>query len=176
MRKIIILGTARKDGDTQKIADIVKSKSGADLIDLNDYDISYYDYEHNNRHDDFLPLIRSIIDNYDTLIFATPVYWYSMSGIMKVFFDRISDLLTIEKDLGRRLRGKNMAVVSCSYGGNLGEAFWLPFSESAQYLGMQYLGNVHTVIQEEITAEHDFLIGDFVSRINAEAEKIKAGN
>ena len=38
------------------------------------------------------PLIP-IIEKYDTLIFATPVYWYSMSGIMKVFFDRKNDNL-----------------------------------------------------------------------------------
>jgi multimeric flavodoxin WrbA len=44
---------------------------------------------------------------------VTPVYWYTMSGIMKVFFDRFSDLLRIEKDLGRKLRGKSMAVISC---------------------------------------------------------------
>ncbi|MCP4458779.1 MAG: NAD(P)H-dependent oxidoreductase [Cytophagales bacterium] len=37
---------------------------------------------------------------------ATPVYWYSMSGIMKVFLDRIYDVLTIEKELGRKLHGK----------------------------------------------------------------------
>lgn len=92
----------------------------------------------------FLPLMQKIIANYDTFIFATPVYWYSMSGIMKVFWDRMTDLITIEKDLGRQLRGKNMAVLSCSNGNNLGENFWLPFTESADYLGMHYLGNLHT--------------------------------
>ena len=56
--------------------------------------------------------MKTIISKYDTIIFATPVYWYSMSGILKVFIDRITDLLTIEKELGRKLRGKKMAVVS----------------------------------------------------------------
>ncbi len=50
--------------------------------------------------------MNDIVDKYDVLIFATPVYWYSMSGIMKVFFDRITDLLTIKKDIGRKLKGK----------------------------------------------------------------------
>ena len=68
-----------------------------------------------------------------------------MSGIMKVFFDRMTDLLTIEKTTGRLLRGKNMAVVSSSYGGNLGAQFWLPFKASADYLGMNYLRNIHTL-------------------------------
>lgn len=144
MKKLIILGSSRKDGDTKKIVDELISISGWDVIDLNDYNFSYYDYEHKNLDDDYLPLMRKIIANYDVLIFATPVYWYSMSGIMKVFFDRITDLLDEEKDLGRKLRGKSMAAVSCSGGDNLGESFWLPFSETARYLGMKYLGNVHT--------------------------------
>ena len=82
-----------------------------ELIDLNDFDISYYDYDHKNRQDDFLPLMKKLIERYKTLVFATPVYWYTMSAVMKTFFDRISDLLTIEKDLGRQLRGKNMVLI-----------------------------------------------------------------
>lgn len=145
MRKIIILGSSRKDGDTKKMVDELVNISNWDCIDLNDYNISYYDYEHKNLDDDYLNLMRQIIANYDVLIFATPVYWYSMSGIMKVFFDRITDLLDSEKDLGRKLRGKSMAALSCSVGDNLGENFWLPFSETARYLGMNYLGNIHTL-------------------------------
>lgn len=145
MRKIIILGSSRKDGDTKKMVDELVNISNWDCIDLNDYNISYYDYEHKNLDDDYLSLMRQIIANYDVLIFATPVYWYSMSGIMKVFFDRITDLLDSEKDLGRKLRGKSMAALSCSVGDNLGENFWLPFSETARYLGMNYLGNIHTL-------------------------------
>jgi multimeric flavodoxin WrbA len=151
VKKLIILGSSRQDGDTKKIVDELISISGWDFIDLNDYNFSYYDYEHKNLDDDYLPLMRKIIANYDVLIFATPVYWYAMSGIMKVFFDRITDLLDEEKDLGRKLRGKCMAAVSCSIGDNLGEAFWLPFSETAKYLGMNYLGNTHTIAGNDET-------------------------
>lgn len=151
MRKIIILGSSRKDGDTKKKVDELVKISSWDWLDLNDYNISYYDYEHKNLDDDYLNLMRQIIANYDVLIFATPVYWYSMSGIMKVFFDRITDLLDSEKDLGRKLRGKSMAALSCSVGDNLGENFWLPFSETARYLGMNYLGNIHTVANQNET-------------------------
>lgn len=145
MNKVIIVGSSRNDGDTSALVSQLRKLSGWDIIDLNDYNISYYDYDHLNRQDDFLPLMNALIDKYDTLIFATPVYWYAMSGIMKVFFDRISDLLTIEKPLGRKLRGKRMAVISSSDGNNLGDSFWLPFMASAEYLGMTYLDNLHTI-------------------------------
>jgi len=149
MKKVVILGSSRNDGETETQINMLIKKSQWDIINLNDYNFSYYDYNHLNKNDDFIPLMRTIIENYDTLIFATPVYWYAMSGIMKVFFDRITDLLTIEKGLGRQLRGKKMAAISSSYGGNLGDYFWLPFKESTDYLGMEYLGNAHTVVGED---------------------------
>ena len=145
MKKVVIVGSSRNDGDTFKLVNELIKQSEWDLINLNDYSFSYYDYNHENRNDDYLGLMKQIINKYDTLIFATPVYWYSMSGIMKVFFDRITDLLEIEKDLGRKLRGKNMAAISCSIGNNLGDSFWLPFLETAKYLGMNYIGHIHTI-------------------------------
>ncbi len=149
MKKIVILGSSRKDGNTKQAIDKLNLLSDFDIVDLNEFDINYYDYEHKNNSDDYLNIIRNIITNYDLLIFATPVYWYSMSGIMKVFFDRITDLLDNEKELGRNLRNKNMAVLSSSLGDHLGEKFWLPFIETAKYLGMNYLGNVHTIVNSD---------------------------
>jgi len=167
MNKLVILGSSRKDGDTKKVVDALIGFSKWDLIDLNDYSIGYYDYEHKNLDDDYLGLMRKIIANYDILIFATPVYWYSMSGIMKVFFDRITDLLDTEKDLGRKLRGKSMAALSCSVGDNLGEHFWLPFTETAKYLGMSYLGSLHT-LANKIEIEE---LKNFIELINEKSNK-----
>jgi len=144
MKKVIILGTSRTDGETKNLVSKIQEYSDYDLIDLNEYTISQYDYEHKNKDDDFIPLMRKILENYEVLIFATPVYWYAMSGVLKMFFDRFTDLITIEKDLGRKLRGKYMAVVTSSYGNNLGEDFWIPFKGCAEYLGMKYITDLHT--------------------------------
>ena len=121
MKKVVIVGSSRNDGDAANLTKQLVEKSEWDLINLNDYKFSYFDYEHRNRNDDYLNLMKEIVEKYETLIFITPIYWYSMSGIMKVFFDRFTDLLTIEKELGRKLRGKRMAVMTCSVGENLGE-------------------------------------------------------
>ncbi len=139
---IIILGSSRSEGNTRKLVDYVVSKTNWDILDLNTLNMSYFDYEHRNQHDDFIPTMQNII-KYDNIVFATPVYWYMMSGVMKVFFDRISDLLKIRKDIGRQLRGKSMAAISCSDSDDLNEGFFMPFIESADYLGMKYIGNMH---------------------------------
>ena len=142
-KKVIIVGSSRNNGNTTKIVDAIASQYDFDVVNLNDYQISYYDYENKNREDDFLPLIKSILEKYDTLVFATPVYWYSMSGVMKVFFDRLSDLIRIEKETGRLLRGKKAAVLSNSHDNEIDFDFYIPFRKSAEYLGMEYLGDKH---------------------------------
>jgi multimeric flavodoxin WrbA len=148
-KSVIIVGSYRKNGNTTRISKKIAEKFGFDTINLNDYQFSYYDYDNNNREDDFLPLMKQIIEKYDTLIFSTPVYWYSMSGVMKVFFDRFSDLIRIEKDWGRKLRGKKMFVISNTHDNELEYDFYLPFRLSAKYLGMQYLGNHHYNCDDE---------------------------
>jgi multimeric flavodoxin WrbA len=141
--KVIIVGSSRSNGNTSKVISTISEKNNIDVVNLNDYTISYYDYESKNLDDDFLPLIKSIIKKYDTLIFATPVYWYNMSGIMKVFFDRFSDLIRVEKEEGRKLRGKNMFVISNSHDDKIDTSFYIPFQKSADYLGMNYTGEIH---------------------------------
>ena len=147
---VIILGSANSDGNTRKIADTLAEQLGCEVIDLNDYTIGYFDYEFKNQDDDFMPLMETIIARYSILVFATPVYWYSMSAVMKTFFDRISDLLKIRKELGRQLRGKSMAALSCSGDNDLPTGFDMPFRESADYLGMQYFGAYHTWMEGDV--------------------------
>lgn len=145
MNSIIISGSSNYNGDTEKLSVSVASLTNSSIIRLKDYNISQYDYEHNNENDDFFPLIKKVLSETNTIIFITPVYWYSMSGYLKVFFDRITDLITINKALGRQLRGVSIAVITTSNGDNLGNNFWFPFKKSSNYLGMKYLGNSHTI-------------------------------
>ncbi|WP_106794404.1 flavodoxin family protein [Aquimarina sp. Aq78] len=148
-RGVILQGSSKSNGNTNKIALFIKERTGFDIIDLKSKNIGPFEYDFKNRGDDFLPTIKEIVENYDTLIFATPVYWYAMSGIMKTFMDRITDCIKIEKETGRKLKGKKMGMISCGSGSELKEGFTMPFIESANYLGMHYLGDIHTWIEDE---------------------------
>lgn len=153
-KSVIILGSNRSFGNTRKLCNLFTDFDDIELIDLNEHTIGHFDYEFKNDSDDFLNLIERIISEFDQIIFATPVYWYSMSGRLKVFFDRISDLLIKHKALGRQLRGKNMAVISCGSGQESTDGFFMPFKESANYLGMNYIGDMHGWVDEHgITKE-----------------------
>jgi multimeric flavodoxin WrbA len=148
-KTVIIMGSARSNGNTRKIVDAVIAQSNADFIDLNEYNFTAYDYEHRNREDDFIEIAKKMI-GYEQIIFATPVYWYSMSAQLKTFFDRMSDLIRIRKSLGRQLRGgKTMYSIACSSNEVEYEGFTMPFKKTAQYLGMSYGGHLHSWIDEE---------------------------
>jgi multimeric flavodoxin WrbA len=161
-KTVIIQGSSKSNGDTNTVVNYLNTTNQFDIIDLNTKSIGHFDYDFKNANDDFLEIMKEVIEKYDTILFATPVYWYSMSGILKVFFDRISDLLKTEKDIGRKLRGKNMAMISCSNANDLKEGFSMPFIESANYLGMNYLGDIHAWVGDgDINVEAKKLIEDF---------------
>jgi multimeric flavodoxin WrbA len=106
--------------------------------------MSSYDYDHLNRNDDFEPLMKRVLAH-DQIIFATPIYWYAVSPAMKIFLDRISDLLELPDLLseGRRLRGKKAYVVCTSISNEPSVAFMDAFRETFDYLGMHFGGVVH---------------------------------
>jgi len=149
MENVIILGSSNSNGNTRKISDFIKRSGHWDFIDLNEYEINHFDYNHKNEGDDFVPLFKMIVKKYDTILFATPIYWYSMSGVMKVFFDRISDILKKHKALGRSLNGKKMAALSCSEGENTNPYFFYPFKATAEYLDMKYMGDLHVALTDQ---------------------------
>src|SRR5690606_11988751 len=76
MKKVVIVGSSRNDGDTVNLTKQLIEKSKWDLVNLNDYQFSYFDYKHENRNDDYLNLMKEILKKYETLIFVTPIYWY----------------------------------------------------------------------------------------------------
>jgi len=60
-----------------------------------------------------------------------------------------------------------MGMISCGSGPELKDEFSIPFVESANYLGMNYLRNVHTWLENdtEITEEVKTNILNFTSKL-----------
>jgi multimeric flavodoxin WrbA len=163
-KKVIILGSSSSNGNTRKVVDYISANGEWDVIDLNDFRFGYFDYDHKNMDDDFLPLMNEVLSKYKKMLFATPVYWYNMSGVMKVFFDRISDLITVEKKMGRKLAGREVMALSCSNGENANPAFFFPFKATAGYLDMVYKGDLHVQLSsDELTLPEMQRIDTFVN-------------
>ncbi|MDO6675945.1 NAD(P)H-dependent oxidoreductase [Tenacibaculum sp. 1_MG-2023] len=148
-KTVIIQASSKSLGNTYKVVNYLNNNESFNFIDLKTKEIGVFEYDFSNSDDDFISLIEEIVSKYNTLVFTTPVYWYSMSATLKTFFDRLSDLLHYKKDLGRQLRGKNMAMISNSGANDLRDGFEMPFIESAKYLGMNYLGSTHAWFTED---------------------------
>lgn len=141
---IVLFASARRDGNTAKLTDRIAAQLGIEVIDLAAMRMAPYDYEHRNRGDDFEPLMLRALE-FDHLIFASPVYWYSMSSPMKVFLDRVTDFLDLPDllDQGRRLRGKTGHVVCTSIYPDPPQPFLGAFVDTFEYLGMRVGATAH---------------------------------
>ncbi len=135
---LVIIGSARSDGDTRQLVDKLLEAVPFEILDLRDYIIHPYNYTEQYPDDDafMIAIVRML--KHDRLVFATPVYWYAMSGPMKIFFDRFSDLVTTRKPVGRQLAGKHLYLVAVGASHALPEGFEVPFRETANYLSMKF--------------------------------------
>ena len=169
---MIIIGSSRKNGNTSLIVELLAKKLGCEVFDLSDYSVSYYDYENQNKDDEFSKLAAKMIEA-KYLIFATPVYWYSMSGQMKVFFDRFTDLITIQKPFGRKLAGKHTFLVATGSEQELPEGFEAAFRLTSDYFDMKFKASCYVRFQKDLTPTNNFqeVIENFLLQFNDGSNK-----
>src|SRR5687768_17399635 len=139
-KPLVILASARKQGDTSNFLNQVFDAHDYELIDLLDVRISPYNYLNDYPDtDEFLEVIDVLL-KHRIVVFATPVYWYAMSGLMKTFFDRFTDVVTSKKYLGKQLRGKYTFLLAVGADEELPIGFEIPFKLTSEYLNMTYNG------------------------------------
>lgn len=170
---VALFASSRRNGNTGQLVDRIADELAIEVIDLSRQRMSAYDYEHRNRGDDFEPLMRRVL-TYDQVLFASPVYWYSVCPPMKVFLDRISDFLDLPEllDEGRRLRGKRAYVVCTSIYDEIPASFIGAFVDTFNYLGMRYGGVAHANCRDGYAAErHDAAALEFARRVRDGGEQ-----
>ena len=101
MEKIIFMnGSPNKSGNTFRIGEEILKGISHDILQMSDYKVSQYGQVY---EDDEINKIFEIIKNVDTIVIGAPVYWYTVSGIVKTFIDRLYLLPEAEV-----LKGKNL--------------------------------------------------------------------
>jgi multimeric flavodoxin WrbA len=93
------------------------------------------------RKDSMLDLYQKIAES-DILLFATPVYWYAPTAIMKAFIDR---LVPFNRPEGRPLiQGKRVILVTAyeEEGPTAAEPMLRMFDLSFQYLELKTIGRI----------------------------------
>jgi multimeric flavodoxin WrbA len=145
---LVIAGSARRDGNTGRVVARLSSAIGArmTLIDLNDLDIAPFRYGGTPDCDDFAS-VASAMRTHRHILFATPVYWYAMSGRMKILFDRFTDLLGNPD--GRALAGRHMWLVATGTDADLPDGFDVPFARTADWCAMDWRGATYILAESE---------------------------
>lgn len=98
MKIMVINGSSREEGNTEWMTNHMLKGVSATYVALRDYNIlPIIDQRHDPSgfqevDDDFESIIQQVL-KHDLLFFATPLYWYGMSGLMKNFVDRWSQSL-----------------------------------------------------------------------------------
>ncbi|MFD1020051.1 flavodoxin family protein [Thalassobacillus hwangdonensis] len=102
MKILVLSGSSRKNGNTDYMIDHLMNGVDYTNIHLADYDMKpIEDMRHTHEgfapvDDDYEKLLQHFLDH-DIIVFATPIYWFGMSGIMKTFIDRWSQYMRDER-------------------------------------------------------------------------------
>jgi multimeric flavodoxin WrbA len=147
-RPLVLLASSRSKGNTAALVAAAFPADAGLIVDIAALQIGFYSYENRFAEDDFLRVVERGL-GHSVWVIATPLYWYTMSAQAKTFLDRISDLLEFRKDLGRKLRGKGLAVLCSGEAAALPPHFAEPFELTAGYLGMRYLGHHYARMARE---------------------------
>ncbi|MFC7687017.1 flavodoxin family protein [Ureibacillus sp. GCM10028918] len=135
----VIYGSTREKGNTEWLTEESIRGVPVEKFYLREYNIlPIKDERHTEAGfqevaDDYSQLIGKII-KHDVLIFATPVYWYSMSGTMKLFIDRWSQTLRDSNypNFREELAKKSAYVIAV--GGDKPTIKALPMIQQFQYI------------------------------------------
>ncbi len=156
-RPLIILGSARKDSNTKELIEKIFNEEDYKLIDLLDHNIYPYNYLETYPNDDEFIAILKMFEDHSKVIWATPVYWYSMSGLLKTFFDRFTDITHDHPDVRSMLKGQHTYLLSIGSSGELPEGFEVPFRDTANYFNMVFRSS-HYYSTKDLGKDGSFFI------------------
>ena len=101
MEKILFVNSSpNRDGNTYRIGQELLKDKEHDVLQMADYRISQYGQVF---EDDEMKEVLKEMDKYDILVIGSPVYWYTVGGMLKTFIDRLYMLPEAEALRGKKL-------------------------------------------------------------------------
>ncbi|RPJ96368.1 flavodoxin family protein [Rummeliibacillus sp. TYF005] len=139
MKITVLVGSSRKGGNSELLTDLVVQDIEHEKVYIKDLNIlPIEDLRHTKQgfetvNDDYDQLIE-VIEKSDVVIFATPIYWYSMSGIMKNMIDRLSQAIRDERYPNLKEHLKTIRTIVVAVGGDEPRIKGMPLIQQFQYI------------------------------------------
>ncbi|MFJ7185081.1 flavodoxin family protein [Lysinibacillus xylanilyticus] len=133
------IGSSRADSNSEQLADYVLEGISHQKIDLKKIAIEpINDLRHDDNgfqlvEDDYDQIIHAFLTS-DVVVFATPIYWYSMSGIMKNMIDRLSQAIRDERFPQLKEKLQTTEAIVLAVGGDEPYIKGLPMIQQFQYI------------------------------------------
>jgi len=153
MSKIIVfMGSPRDDGNTAALADAFCREALKKGHEVTVYDLGHMNIKPCRACDlcystgmpcvlgDDWNRVAVAIAGSDGVVFAGPVYWYSMTAQLKAVFDRMYCFHTVDYKVGK----KKAALISCceDTAEDTFDGFVFSYKKTAEYLGWEDIGHV----------------------------------
>ncbi len=100
MKILFMNSSPNREGNTYRIGEELLKDKEHDVLQMADYRISQYGQVFD---DDEIKDVLKKIDECDVLVIGSPVYWYTVSGMLKTFIDRLYMLPEAEALRGKKL-------------------------------------------------------------------------
>lgn len=139
MSILVLHGSTRKNGNTERLTYHAVPKEKGTHLYLRDYEVKPIS---DQRHDesgfdpveDQLKLLIDAMLEHEIIVFSTPIYWYSMSGPMKIFIDRWSQILRDPDYKHFRTELGNKRAYLIAVGGDNPRIKGLPLVQQFKYI------------------------------------------
>jgi multimeric flavodoxin WrbA len=138
MNIVALIGSSRDGGNSEQLTNLVLKDIPYKKLYLKDLHIKpIHDLRHAREgfqkvEDDYDMVIEEL-ENSDMIVFATPIYWYSMSGIMKNMIDRLSQAIRDNRYPKLKERLKHIKTIAVIVGGDEPRVKGLPLIQQFQY-------------------------------------------
>ena len=115
---LILFSSANQTGNTYRLTQAVRSQLDENhtrYFNLESQNYADYNYHNFNSRDDFYNIAEAL-SWADNIVFASPVYWHSVTSNMKRLIDRITELTENPeiKHIGKGLKDKKGFVLTTS--------------------------------------------------------------
>lgn len=130
-------------GNTVAMAEELLQGQTYETLHLNDYDLAQLGQ---SKSWDQFDQVFEKIDQADTVVFGTPIYWHDMTGSLKLLVDRMSEDVKWEES---HMAGTKVVLIAqgAAPSGTVLKHCDYMFQRFTSLAGLNYLGMVSTMSQ-----------------------------